>query len=487
MTIEFNLNGKPVSLLDSRSDATLLNWLRNDIDGYCGTKEGCAEGDCGACSVLISDRTVDGQPTWRVVNSCILFVPSLHGREVITVEGLSQPNCTLHPAQSAMVDTNGSQCGYCTPGFVMTLAEASHRQDLDAQWKLHDQLSGNLCRCTGYRPIRESLKLVAGSGPDDILAQRLPNAPMSLPSLEHQADETSFWRPATLSDLLTLRAEHPDALLIGGGTDLGLLKTKRHPPLPSLIPTERAGELKELTETGDGLVIGASVPLSDLEKATDQGWNPLARMLRFFGSRQIKHRATVGGNLCNASPIGDLAPVLLAYDASVTIASAVRGSRTIPLNSFFKGYRETALEADEILVSVHIPRVSKRTRMSSYKLSRRREMDISAVSAGLRVELDMDNKITTLRLCFGGVGATPLQLDEVETKWTGSQWSEQIALSIAKDVDEAIKPISDHRASESYRRKLVRNFIRGFYFETRDIPQPLLPENPGSSFDEAQL
>lgn len=487
MTIQFNLNGRPTEISDIRSDATLLNWLRNDIDGYCGTKEGCAEGDCGACSVLISDQTVDGQPTWRVVNSCILFVPSLHGREVVTVEGLSQPSCKLHPAQSAMVDTNGSQCGYCTPGFVMTLAEASHRQDLDAQWKLHDQLSGNLCRCTGYRPIRESLKLVAGSGPDDILAQRLPYTPKSLPSLNHKAGETSFWRPATLSELLRLRTEHPDALLLSGGTDLGLLKTKRHQALPSLIATEGVAELKEFTETSDGLVIGASVPLSDLEKATEQGWNPLARMLRFFGSRQIKHRATVGGNLCNASPIGDLAPVLLAYDASVTIASAGRGSRTIPLNSFFRGYRETALAADEVLVSVHIPRVSPKTRMSSYKLSRRREMDISAVSAGLRVELAEDNQITTLRLCFGGVGATPIQLNEVETKWTGSQWDEQTVLSIAKDVDEAIKPISDHRATESYRRKLVHNFIRGFYFETRDIAQPLLPEHPGSSFDEAQL
>ena len=386
-----------------------------------------------------------------------------------------------------MVDTNGSQCGYCTPGFVMTLAEASHRQDLDAQWKLHDQLSGNLCRCTGYRPIRESLKLVAGSAPDDILAQRLPHTAKSLPSLEHKADETSFWRPSTLSDLLTLRAQHPDALLLSGGTDLGLLKTKRHQELPSLIATEGVAELKELIEAPHGIVVGASVPLSDLEKATEEGWNPLARMLRFFGSRQIKHRATVGGNLCNASPIGDLAPVLLAYDATVTIASAARGSRTIPLHSFFKGYRETALAADEVLVSVHIPRVSPITRMSSYKLSRRREMDISAVSAGLRVELNDEDKIETLRLCFGGVGATPIRLHEIESKWLGRQWSEQTVQTIAKEVNSELKPISDHRASESYRRKLVQNFLRGFYFETRDIHQPLLPQHPGSSFDEAQL
>lgn len=487
MTIDFNLNGKPVSLSEAPSDRTLLTWLRDGIDGHCGTKEGCAEGDCGACSVVISDYNPQGNATWRVVNSCILFLPALHGREVITVEGLGTSKCTLHPVQEAMVDTNGSQCGYCTPGFIMTLAEAAHRQDLNETWKFHDQLSGNLCRCTGYRPIRDSLKIVAGTAPNDIFKKRLSEAPDELAPLEHHSEQSSFWRPTTLDSLLSLKAAHPNALLLSGGTDLGLLKTKRHQDLPQLIATEGVPELRKLKESEDGLTVGAAVSLSDLEEALDTSWNPLARMLRFFGSRQIKHRATVGGNLCNASPIGDLAPVLLAYDATVTIAGAQHGSRTLPLSSFFEDYRKTALRPEEVLISIHIPRIDSQTRMSSYKLSRRREMDISAVSAGLRVSLDSDDRIETLRLCFGGIGATPVRLENIENTFIGAPWSEESSLAIADAVDRAIQPISDHRASESYRRRLVKNFITGFYFETQTVSQPLLSQNPSSSFDEAQL
>jgi len=487
VTIDFNLNGKPVSLSEVPSDRTLLTWLRDDIDGHCGTKEGCAEGDCGACSVVISDQNPKGDPTWRVVNSCILFLPALHGREVITVEGLGTPSCALHPVQDAMVDTNGSQCGYCTPGFIMTLVEAAHRQDLDEAWKFHDQLSGNLCRCTGYRPIRDSLKLVAGTTPDDILKERLSATPQALSQLEYHDQKTSFWRPTTLEDLLSLKATYPSAVLLSGGTDLGLLKTKRHQNLPQLIATEGVPDLRTLQETKDGLTIGAAVSLSDLEEALDSHWNPLARMLRFFGSRQIKHRATVGGNLCNASPIGDLAPVLLAYDATLTIAGAKQGPRTLQLSSFFEGYRETALRPEEVLVSIQIPRADADTKMSSYKLSRRREMDISAVSAGLRVALDSAGQIQTLRLCFGGIGATPVRLESIEDTFIGSKWSEKTSLAIADAVDLSIQPISDHRASESYRRRLVKNFIVGFYFETQQINQPLLSQHPSSSFDEAQL
>ena len=236
MTIKFNLNGKGVSISEGRSDETLLNWLRQDIDGHCGTKEGCAEGDCGACSVVISDTNLNDEPMWRVVNSCILFLPALHGREVITVEGLSKPKCELHPTQTAMVELNGSQCGYCTPGFMMTLAEAAHRDDLDEPWKFHDQLSGNLCRCTGYRPIRESLRVIAGSQPSDLMSERLQEVETNLPPLDHQADSTAFWRPQVLNELLHLKSIHLDALLLSGGTDLGLLKTKRHQPFPNSLP-----------------------------------------------------------------------------------------------------------------------------------------------------------------------------------------------------------------------------------------------------------
>ena len=189
---QVHLTGKGVSISEGRSDETLLNWLRQDIDGHCGTKEGCAEGDCGACSVVISDTNLNDEPMWRVVNSCILFLPALHGREVITVEGLSKPKCELHPTQTAMVELNGSQCGYCTPGFMMTLAEAAHRDDLDEPWKFHDQLSGNLCRCTGYRPIRESLRVIAGSQQSVLMSERLQEVETNLPPLDYQTDSTAF-------------------------------------------------------------------------------------------------------------------------------------------------------------------------------------------------------------------------------------------------------------------------------------------------------
>jgi len=455
----FLLNGQPIRC-DVAPTETLLWWLRKT--GRVGTKEGCAEGDCGACTVLIREGA-----SLRSVNSCLQLVPALEGLEVWTVEGLGGD----HPAQVAMVEAMGSQCGYCTPGFVMSLAEACHRDGLD-QAQLDDQICGNLCRCTGYRPIRDALVQVAGTHPPDGLGGDGP-VTERWASLLYEGER--FEQPTTMEGLWEVLERHPEHRLVAGATDLGLEVTKRRKSWPCLVSLEALPELGRLEAWLGGFRIGAGVRLADLEDWARVELPVLARMLRFFASRQIKHRATVGGNLCNASPIGDLAPVLMALDATVVLANAA-GERHVSLDDFFLDYRKTELQPGEVLVRVEVPRPDPRAQLAAYKVSKRRELDISAVCAGFNVVVE-DQVVRSARIAFGGLAATTKRARAVEADLVGRPWTEERVLVAAERLGADFTPIADHRGSDWYRRTVARNLVHGFFLEAGAE----LPERPSGT------
>jgi xanthine dehydrogenase small subunit len=466
MSIVFTLNGQRTTVTGVPTTTTLLDWLR--AEGHTGTKEGCAEGDCGACTVAWLD-----QGRWRAVNSCLVLLPQCHGRELMSVEGLQGER--LHPAQSSMVQALGSQCGYCTPGFVMSLFEATYRDDLDADWKLDDQLCGNLCRCTGYRPIRDALSQVAGTRPDDAFLRR-EGSPTPLPPTDYACRGQLYLRPGSLEELWRALEDHPEARLVQGATDLGLEVTKRGVRHEKLIDLGSLTGLQQL-EAGELLRIGAGVRLTELEPWAARELPVLARMLRYFAARQIKNRATVGGNLCNASPIGDLAPVLMALDAVCVLASRA-GTRRVPLHAFFLGYRQTALQAGEILLAVELARPGPNTRLGAYKVSRRRELDISAVCAGMAVTVE-GGLVTHARLAYGGMAATTKRAEAAEAALLGSPWTMETLERAREALD--FTPMSDHRGSAWYRSELASNLLLGFFEETRDQPFVELPRRPSGS------
>ncbi|MEW5740221.1 MAG: xanthine dehydrogenase small subunit [Myxococcota bacterium] len=466
--LRFNLNGTWVTERAVPPTTTLLRYLR-DVKGLPGTKEGCAEGDCGACTVAVAEAGADGKPRWRAVNSCLLLLPMVQGKHVVTVEALRAPDGAWHPAQEALARALGSQCGYCTPGVVMSMFEATYREDLDQPWKLDDQLCGNLCRCTGYRPIRDAAQKIAGACPKDRFTACAPESM----ELHYQAGGQRFVTPVTFDALFDELERHPDARFVVGGTDLSLEITKRFVAPPKLVSLEGLAPLRVLEESAAGFRIGAGVPISELEAWSERRLPSLHRMVRYFGARQIKHRGTVGGNLCTASPIGDLAPALMSLGASAVLRGRA-GERTVALEDFFVGYRKTALSPGELLAAVLVPRVPDSARAVSYKVSKRRELDISSVSAGLYVEVDAKGVVTLARLAFGGMAATPKRASAAEAALVGQPWTEASIERAAQALSKDFTPLSDHRGSKEYRALVAANLLRGFFDETKDVKQPRL-------------
>ena len=468
----FTLNGRPVSVAGVAPTTTLLDFLRTH--GHTGSKQGCAEGDCGACTVAIVDRDAAGKPTYRSLNSCIALLPMFAGREVVTVEGLAA-GAKLHPVQAAMVEQYGSQCGYCTPGFVVSLFEAYYRDGCKEPWQISDQLCGNLCRCTGYRPIRDAATLALSArdpaGTDEF-KQRLaaPLAPAE--ALAYAAGPDRFFRPTSLAALFALKQAHPTARLVAGATEIGVELNKKFKAFPLLISTEAVPELTRITQTADAWHLGAAATLTNIEEALGDEFPSVAKMLRVFAARQIRNRATLGGNLVTASPIGDSAPVLLTLDASVVLASPA-GERTVPLVDFFTGYRQTVLRPDEIMREVVLPRFTgPLTRRADFlKVSKRRELDISIVSAAFCVDTDDSGIIRRARLAYGGVAAMPGRARQAEAALEGRKLADA-AGEVAKILRDAFKPIDDARGGAEYRRGLVvslwEKFVSGETSEAQD-------------------
>jgi xanthine dehydrogenase small subunit len=457
--LQFTINGKSVCLIDTPPTLTLLEYLRQS--GHTGTKEGCGDGDCGACTVAIAALDAWDNPHYQSINSCLIPLGAIAGREIITVEGVA--NGSLHPVQAAMVQTGGSQCGYCTPGFIMSMFAAYYDRELN-----DSAVEGNLCRCTGYLPIREAAKLAAATEPNDLHVKHLAEASTAPSALTYHSSDYSFYRPTQLREVLELLHQHPTATLLAGGTDLGLEMSWHRRQYPVLISLEAVAELNTIQQTSDWVEIGAAVPLSHIE-ATLRGVFPsLDEMLHWFAARQVRNRATLGGNIGTASPIGDLPPVLLSLDAELTIASLTT-SRTIPLVDFFKGYRITDLRPGEVIVSVKIPTAiapSATQRLSqSYKIGKRGTDDISIVAAAFTIDLDAQNTILHARLAYGGVAATPIRAIAVEQSLLGKPWNHATVQQVKPALRESFTPLTDFRGSADYRRMLVANLFEKFFVE----------------------
>ena len=451
-------------LRDVPPTLTVLEWLRLHA-GKVGTKEGCAEGDCGACTVVLGEP--DGEAMrYRPVNACILFVTALDGRQLLTVEHLNS-----HPAQRAMVEHHASQCGFCTPGFVMSMWAMGQAAVPPDRGEVVEALAGNLCRCTGYRPIVDAA-LDAGADPGRIeacqpaMAERLRALPAGPLRLEHGGAVVEV--PTTLAEAVAARVAAPGATLLAGGTDVGLWVTKDRRDLPHVIALDRVAELGATSRTEASLQIGAAVPYEDALALLAGEWPQLGAMMRRLGSRQIRHRGTLGGNLGTASPIGDMHPALIALDAEVVLAGP-DGMRAVPVAEFFTGYRRTALRADEIIVRIDLARATAGDRLHVSKVTKRPEEDISSVCAAFRLRLE-EGVVAEFRAGFGGVAATPLRLRALEEAVVGRPWAPATVRAGCAVVEGALVPLDDVRASAAYRLRVAKNLLLRFWHETQPAP-----------------
>jgi xanthine dehydrogenase small subunit len=462
-TVVFEINGQNVIVDDVDPHCTLLEWLR--ASGRTGTKEGCAEGECGACAVAFVSRDVQRRPQYEAINSCLVSLPEVHGRSIVTVEGLAGPTGPLHPVQQALAEAGGSQCGYCTPGFVMSLFAEYYRPGRSGYDP--DAIGGNLCRCTGYRPIVEAARALGTAAPEDPWLARLA-PPSSLPVLDYEANGRRFLRPSSLSAVFEALELYPDATLLGGGTDLMVDSNQRHLRCPVLVSLAGVPELQSLAWQEHEIVLGAGLPLSQLERTLEgerrQELRSLCELLPLFSSRLIRNRATLGGNLGTASPIGDGAPVLLALGAELTLASR-GGVRRLPLSDYFIGYRKTALAPGEVIVSIHVPRPVPRIQRF-YKVSKRLLDDISSVAAAFSLELDASGSVERLHVAYGGIAAVPLRAHALERLASGRPWNAETVAELVRASRLLGTPMSDHRASAEYRRAMIGGLLERFFWET---------------------
>jgi xanthine dehydrogenase small subunit len=477
--LRFIRRGQPVALHDVPPDRTLLEVLREDL-GCTGTKEGCGEGDCGACTVVLGEQR-GGKLHYSAVNSCIRLAHSVDGMALWTVEDLAEDplirpaspapaaekTITLHPAQEAMVQCHGSQCGFCTPGFVMSLFGMYQNHVCQGQpitrELAQEELSGNLCRCTGYRPILDAAQQMAAlpaMAVDE--AQLLSQLAQLHPSA---VAGTAYLAPTTLPALLAARAQHPGAQVVAGCTDVGLWVTKMHKQYAQVLDVTRAAELLQLGEDAHQITIGAAVSLTDAFAALVRQWPQLHSFSARFAGLPVRNSGTLGGNVANGSPIGDSMPLLIALRAQIVLAS-VRGERTLPLEDLYTGYRQNVMAPDELLVRIIVPRPSVTEALRAYKISKRFDDDISAVC--LVVNLDIEGGVVRrASIGAGGVAATPARARHTEAALTGQPWSAETVRKAADALQAEFSPISDMRASGAYRRTVLASLLQRFWLESQ--------------------
>ncbi|GEM16090.1 xanthine dehydrogenase small subunit [Gluconobacter oxydans] len=479
-TIRFYLGEDLYTLRDVSPTLTLLDWLRER--GRTGTKEGCNEGDCGACTVLVV-RLEDGRLNWRAVNACIQFVSMLDGVQIYTIEDLGTPDAP-HPVQSAMVEQHGSQCGFCTPGFVMSMAAYRKTEGATADDQaIDDALAGNLCRCTGYAPIVRAMKQAMVAGPDrfdaqvDTIMERLAGL-QDGESVRLEGPEGTLSIPASADDLAEILLADPEATIVAGATDVGLWVTKGMRRLKHVVPIGRVPELRALTRTPEGLRIGAAVTYQDARPAIAELLPDAGEMIRRLGSTQVRNSATVCGNIANGSPIGDGPPMFIAANATLHLRRGAE-RRAIALEDYFIAYGKQDRQPGEFVEALTIPIPAQNAQFRAYKISKRFDQDISAVLGAFTIETDDQGRITTARLAYGGMAATPKRASGAEAALLGRVWDEDALEAARAAVLEDFAPLTDMRASAWYRQTVAANLLTRFFEETTGTEQARLARTGG--------
>ena len=460
---------------DLRPDTSLLNYLRSI--GHTGVKEGCGEGDCGACTVVIA-RLKGSRLQYQAINSCLLFLPMIHGCQVITVHNLktvAKADTIYHPVQQALVEHHGSQCGYCTPGIVMSMFALWKNHTHFNQEMIKEGLSGNLCRCTGYQPIVDAMMSLSGTTRDDHFSGSEGNTVKILRELGEQqvpisinTGEVTYFKPVSLENALVLKKTHPEALLVSGATDLAVAVNKGKKEIKSCLDISGIEELKHIRKEKSSIVFGPCTSIEDLGKDAEKELPALHEMITLFGSPQIRNMASPGGNIASASPIGDLLPVLMAYDCELEIRNK-DAQRKILLEDFILGYHQTDLDNTEMITSIRVPLPGKDVVIKSYKISKRKDVDISTVSSAFRICTDREGMITEVRLYYGGMAAKTVRAEKAEAFLLGKPWTKDTVIRASGMIGSEFTPISDARSSAEGRTIMSENLLVKFWEDTKDI------------------
>ena len=477
--LRFILNGRDVALSDVAPDQTLLDWLRLSRS-LKGTKEGCAEGDCGACTVLVGRLTPSGGLVYEGVNACIRFLGSLDGCHVVTVEHLAGSEETLHPVQQAMVDYHGSQCGFCTPGFVMSLYALWMQNPTPSDQDIETALQGNLCRCTGYEPILRAARAISGYGgtdKDPLLAERAAmiarlKALRDGARVEIGEGKNRFVVPASLDDFAAVLEENPTATVVAGSTDVGLWVTKQMRDIAPVVFIAGLDELKTLAVKDGTITIGAGVTYTEALETLSQHIPALGPLITRIGGQQVRNMGTIGGNIANGSPIGDTPPALITLGSTLTLRKGAE-RRTISLEDFFIAYGKQDRQPGEFVEAVHVPVPAASEKFAVYKVTKRRDEDITATLGAFRLSLAADGTVAAITIAYGGMAATPKRASAVEKALVGQPWTEATVEAAMAKYAEDYAPLTDMRATAEYRALVARNLLLRFYMETTSGGQPV--------------
>jgi xanthine dehydrogenase small subunit len=470
-SIRFLLGDEVRELADVDPTMTVLRYLR-EVEGRVGTKEGCAEGDCGACTVVLAEVDND-HLTYRAVNACIQFLPTLDGKQVLTVEDMKSADGSLHPVQQSMVDNHGSQCGFCTPGFVMSLHALYQQGGSQDRLEIDNALAGNLCRCTGYGPIVTAARAmmeyeapVPGAMPVSEVLETLNSwAGDDGVALEYQGRK--YFAPRSAEALGAIYKHHTEANILAGGTDIGLWVTKQHRRLQTVIYLGDVPELQTLEVVDGVLQIGAGVTYEHAIATITEHFPDFGEVVRRIGSRQIRNAGTIGGNVANGSPIGDSPPVLIALGARLILRCG-QDQREIALEDFFVDYGKQDRQPGEFVERIDVPLMTPDQNLRCYKISKRFDQDISAALGAFNVSLDANHNVVHARICFGGMAATPKRALATEAALIGRPWTEATVKAAATKLTEDYTPLSDMRASADYRLKVAQNLLTKFWLETTE-------------------
>jgi xanthine dehydrogenase small subunit len=475
--IKFLLGEEAMALRDIDPTMTVLDWLRLER-GRTGTKEGCAEGDCGACTVVVA-RPEGGRLVYRAVNGCIVFLPMLDGCQLLTVEDLKAPDGALHPVQQAMVECHGSQCGFCTPGFVMSLFAFYRNGEEPTDQRIDDSLAGNLCRCTGYAPIAAAAARMyeLGAAANDRFAVREAETHRRLEALSDNeticvgSQGRELHAPADIDSLADFLVKNPESCIVAGATDVGLWVTKQLRDIAPAVHIGRVGELRRITESDDAIIIGAGATYDEALPVIAAHYADFAELIRRIGGRQVRNMGTIGGNIANGSPIGDSPPALIAADAILGLRLGDE-RRTMKLEDFFVDYGKQDRRQGEFVEYVELPKPQPGTEFRCYKISKRFDQDISAACGAFRLRLD-GGTVAEIRIAFGGMAAVPKRAAATEAALAGKAWTEETIEAALPAMEQDYTPIDDWRASAWYRMAVAKNLLRKFHAETSGPALPI--------------